>query len=291
MPELAGDPAHAAVERAVEDQPETDPGREPHVGQVLDAAPGAEQVLAHRARVGVVVELHRECEPPPELAGDVDARPALQDARRDGRARSAASIGAAQADPGAEHPFRRHVARGAARRAVSSAATSRTSRGRVGRSRWRRCAGGPRRREVADGGAHVAMAEVDPDRERRVRRERHLQRRPAEHRLEPSSGCCEIIPASSSSWTSAVTVARDSPSSSPSSARLIGGRCSRASTTRNRLWRSDIPPHVYRCAPRLASGKPLRSCKGGQGRSGSSCGSTRLLGARTKTSQIMSGLC
>ena len=85
-----------------------------------------------------------------------------------------------EAHPGAEHPFRRYRPARRSRARVSSAATSRTSAGARsagdgGAAQVDRAAG-----EVADGGAHVPMAEVDADRERRVRRERHPQRRPAE---------------------------------------------------------------------------------------------------------------
>ena len=69
-------PRDAAVGRAVRISPRPTPAGELQVDHVGDAAAGAEQVLAHRARVGVVVDLDRHAEPLLELRGRVDAVPA-----------------------------------------------------------------------------------------------------------------------------------------------------------------------------------------------------------------------
>jgi hypothetical protein len=58
VPDLAGDPRHAAVQAAPEDDPGADPGRRLHVDDVGVAAARAVGDLGPGAEVGVVVDLH-----------------------------------------------------------------------------------------------------------------------------------------------------------------------------------------------------------------------------------------
>ena len=59
-----------------------------------------------------------------------------------------------------------------------------------------------------------------------------------------SSACCSTIPACSSSASSAVTVARESPSERPRSPRLRAGRRSSVSSSRRRFVSLVLPPRM-----------------------------------------------
>ena len=77
--DLAGHAATPAVRPAVEDEARADARGQPHVDEVVDAARGAEHVLAERADVGVVLELHGDAEPRLHLGRGADAVPAGED--------------------------------------------------------------------------------------------------------------------------------------------------------------------------------------------------------------------
>ena len=175
--ELARDPELPPNALAAEDEPEPDARRQPHVGHLVDALPGAEDVLAERAEVGVVLEAHRQAEPPRHLR-DGSTPP------HDGRMPSAktrpcrASTGAASAIADADHMLAVDLRALERARDSSCGEVHALVRGVVDVDRRvlvaEEVAG-----EVADGDAQVLVAHVDADRERGARDERHQHRRAA----------------------------------------------------------------------------------------------------------------
>ena len=77
--DLARDAVEAPIRSAPEDEPGADAGGDAHVDQVVDAAGGAEDLLAEGADVGVVLELHGDAEARLHLGRRADAVPAGED--------------------------------------------------------------------------------------------------------------------------------------------------------------------------------------------------------------------
>lgn len=80
VPDLARHAVAAAVWLAAQDEAGADSCGKPDVDHVSDAAPGAEDLLAKGAHVGVVGKLYGDAEPVLQLGRRRDAVPARQDA-------------------------------------------------------------------------------------------------------------------------------------------------------------------------------------------------------------------
>ena len=176
VPDLAGNPGDAAVEAAADDQPDADPGREAQVDDVAAAATGAEDVLAHGAGVGVVLDQDGHPEPVLELLGRPDPIPAGQDpfAADDAVRRS---DGGGEPDADADDPSA--VGLRVGERVLDELLREIESRSRRFVDALLPAAGEDLTREIADRGADVPVTEVESDRERRAWRERDVQRRTA----------------------------------------------------------------------------------------------------------------
>src|SRR5581483_6420105 len=72
-------PVEPANGPTIEDQAGAHPGREADVDHVADTLAAAELALAERAKVGVVVDLHGQSQPPLHLLGGTDPVPSGKD--------------------------------------------------------------------------------------------------------------------------------------------------------------------------------------------------------------------
>src|SRR5439155_18657944 len=103
--DLAGHPADPLVWRPPQDDPGADAGRQQDVDELVDAARHAEDLLAQRADVGVVLQLDVDAEARLHLRGRLDATPAGQDAVGDEPAGRPVDR-RRDAEPDAEDPLR-----------------------------------------------------------------------------------------------------------------------------------------------------------------------------------------
>ena len=175
--ELAGHAAGAAVEPPAEDQPRADAGRELEVDEVRRAASRAVGQLGQRAEVRVVVDADRDVEPPPHLLAGGHADPARAGSPRS-RQRRRRARRAGQPEAGADHA--RALDAGLGERLADQVERHVEALvRRVVDVHRRRALGEDVRRQVADGHAHVAVAEVDAERGAGRRVERQQDRRAA----------------------------------------------------------------------------------------------------------------